>query len=242
MPKQKDLQKSGQTEVDEHVNTFLSKVAKTPKRVGNVSARGKVLFALDATASRQPTWDQAATMQGRMFETAAALGGIDIQLAFYRGFGEFKVSQWTNNGTELARLMTSVSCLAGETQIRKVLGHAVNEAKQGQLNALIFVGDSCEEDIDGLGARAGELGLLGVPAFIFHEGSDPIAQFAFEQVAKLTGGACCRFDGASADTLGRLLGAVAAFAAGGRQALENLAKSEGGAVALLTNQMRKGSS
>ena len=242
MPRKKDLQNAGETAVDEQVGSFLSKVAATPKRGCNTAGRGKVMFALDATASRQPTWDKAATMQGRMFETTAALGGLDIQLAFYRGFGEFKVSQWTNNGTELARLMTSVACLAGETQIQKVLGHAVNEAKQGQLNALIFVGDSCEEDVDRLGARAGELGLLGVPAFIFHEGSDPIAQFAFEQIAKLTGGACCRFDGASADTLGRLLAAVAAFAAGGRKALENLAKNEGGAVALLTNQMRKRSS
>jgi len=239
MPDRKDLKQTESKDLSGSIDSFLTKVASTPKQTSYKDGRGKILFALDATASRQPTWDSAATMQGRMFETASSLGGVDIQLAFYRGFGEFKVSRWTNNGTELARLMASVACMAGQTQIEKVLGHAVNAAKQGQLNALIFVGDSCEEDIDKLGARAGELGLLGVPVFVFHEGSDPIAQFAFEQIAKLTGGACCRFDGASADMLGRLLGAVAAFAAGGRPALENLARDEGGAVALLTNQMKR---
>jgi hypothetical protein len=221
---------------ESEVSAFLDKVAAAPKPA-EAGARGRVLFALDATASRQPTWDRAAAVQGRMFEAAAALGGLDIQLAFYRGFREFKVSRWTDRGGELARLMAGVGCMAGETQIAKVLGHAVNEAKAGRLGALIFVGDCCEEDVDKLGARAGELGLLGVPAFIFHEGNDPIAAFAFEQIAKLSGGACCRFDADSPDQLAQLLGAVAVYAAGGRPALEAHAKSTGGAAALLTDRM-----
>ena len=61
-----------------------------------------------------------------MFVETAALGGLDIQLAFYRGFGEFRVGRWTDNENELLKLMTSVFCLAGETQIGKVLQHAVN--------------------------------------------------------------------------------------------------------------------
>ena len=40
------------------VNAFLAKVAATPvKKVG--VKPGRLIFALDATASRQPTWDQA---------------------------------------------------------------------------------------------------------------------------------------------------------------------------------------
>ncbi|MDP4796981.1 MAG: VWA domain-containing protein [Rhodospirillales bacterium] len=220
------------------VEAFLSKVALTPKRAGAAGKRGRLLFAMDATASRQPSWDTAAKIQGQMFTETANLGGLDIQLAFYRGFGEFKVSGWTDQEPELLRLMTSVHCLAGQTQIGKVLQHAVNEAKQGQLNALIFVGDSVEEDIDQLGHAAGALGLLGVPAFVFHEGMDPMAKFAFEQIAKLTGGACMRFDASSAEALRALLAAVAVFAAGGRAALEDKAKRDGGAVLQLTRQMR----
>jgi len=225
----------------QEVDAFLSKVAATPQRAGRGGKRGRLLFAMDATASRQPTWDTAATIQGRMFSETAALGGLDIQLAFYRGFGEFKVGRWTDNADELLRLMTSVFCLAGETQIGKVLQHAVNEAKSGHLNALVFVGDMVEEDVDHLGRVAGELGLMGVPAFIFHEGHDPVAKFAFGQIAQLTGGACMNFDAASADVLRELLAAVAVFAAGGRRALEDRAK-QGGAALQITQQMNRAGS
>lgn len=221
------------------VDAFLSKVAVTPKRTQNAGKRGRLMFAMDATASRQPTWDTAAGIQGQMFVETSALGGLDIQLAFYRGFGEFRVSPWTDNEKELLRLMTSVFCLAGQTQIGKVLKHAVNEARDGHLNALVFVGDMVEEDVDALGKTAGELGLLGVPAFIFHEGDDAVAKFAFQQIATLTGGACMRFDANSAEILRELLAAVAVFAAGGRPALENRAQ-KGGVALQITNQMGQG--
>ncbi len=222
------------------VDAFLSKVAATPQRQASTGARGRLMFAMDATASRQPTWDTAARIQGEMFQETGSLGGLEIQLAFYRGFGEFKTSRWTDNAKELLRLMTSVYCLAGETQIAKVLQHAVNQAKKERLSALVFIGDCAEEDVDKIGKVAGELGLMGVPAFMFHEGQDPVGRFAFEQVAKLTGGACVSFDGSSAETLRKLLGAVAVYAAGGRRALGNKAKKEGGAVLMLTDQMKRG--
>lgn len=98
-----------------------------------------------------------------------------------------------------------------------------------------------EEDIDKLGKVAGELGLLGVPAFMFHEGDDPIAEFGFKQIAKLTNGAYCQFDSSSPQVLKELLSAVAVFAAGGRLALEDLAKRRGGAALQLAHQVNKGS-
>lgn len=219
------------------IDAFLSKVAAAPRDAPSSSARGKLMFAMDATASRQPSWDRAAHIQAEMFQETANLGGLDIQLAFFRGFGEFQVSKWTDNAPALQRLMTSVICLAGETQIKKVLQHAVNEAKADRLNALVFVGDCLEEDIDTVGRVAGELGLLGVPAFMFHEGGDSMGRYAFEQIAKLTGGACVSFDGQSAETLKKLIGAVAVYAAGGRRALLEKAKKDGGEVLKLTHQM-----
>jgi hypothetical protein len=221
------------------VDAFLNKVAMTPvsKAAG---ARGRLLFAMDATASRQPAWDTAAKIQGEMFRETAALGGLDIQLAYYRGFGEFKVSQWTDAEAELLRLMTSVTCHAGETQIGKVLAHALNETGKTKVNALVFVGDSAEEDIDDLGHKAGKLGLVGVPAFMFHEGNDPLAGFAFKEVAKLTNGAYCQFDANSAQVLKDLLGAVAVYAAGGRPALEDMAKKRGGEILRIAHQVKGG--
>ena len=225
---------------DGEVDAFLRKVALTPQRKSDSGERGRLIFAMDATASREPMWDQASQIQGEMFTQTAALGGLEIQLAYYRGFGEFKAGEWLTDEKAFLAQMTSVFCLAGETQLRKVLGHAVKEAKAKPVNALVFVGDCVEEDVDALGAVAGELGILGVPAFLFHEGSDPIAEFAFRQIARLTNGAYCRFDASSAKTLAQLLRAVAVFAAGGRQALDALAKRQGGAVLQIADQVSRG--
>ena len=200
--------------------------------------RGRLLFAMDATASREPTWDQACRIQGEMFDTTASLGGLDIQLCYYRGFREFHASPWVADARALARQMTGVRCAGGATQIIRVLDHARRESGERKLSALVFVGDCMEEDVDALCASAGELGLLGVPAFMFHEGLDPVAARAFREVARLTRGACCRFDPGSADQLRSLLAAVAVFAAGGRRALADLsARDRGELVRRLTHQL-----
>ena len=220
------------------IQDFLRRVAATPVRT-QPGERGRLIFALDATASRQPTWDQACRLQAEMFSETAALGGLEIQLAYYRGFRDFTASAWTSDSRALLRDMTSVYCLAGETQIERVLRHAVAETKKRRVNALVFVGDCVEEDIDRLGAVAGELGLLGVPAFLFQEGDDAFAELAFGQIARLSGGAHCRFDSGSARMLRELLSAVAVFAAGGRKALENLARERGGAILQIAHQMKR---
>jgi hypothetical protein len=221
------------------IQEFLKRVAATPARVPT-GERGRLIFALDATASRQPTWDHACRLQAEMFQETAALGGLEIQLAYYCGFGQFTAGDWTADSQALTRAMTGVSCLAGETQIEKVLRHAVRETKLKRVNALVFVGDCVEEDIDKLGAVAGELGLLGVPAFLFQEGDNAVASFAFGQMARLTGGAHCKFDAGSARALRELLRAVAVYAAGGRKALENLARDRGGAILQIAHQMKRG--
>ncbi len=218
------------------IAAFLAKVKAAPKP-RQTGARGRLIFAMDATASRQPTWDRAAHIQGEMFSETDALGGLELQLCFYRGFGEFKVSAWLSRSAELVRLMTSVTCLAGQTQIRKVLRHALNETRKKPVNALVFIGDCMEEDVDQLGALAGELGVRGVPAFVFHEGGDPVAAFAFEQIARLSGGACCRFDASSPRMLRDLLAAVAVFAAGGRPALTHWSKGRSPEVLRIAHQV-----
>ncbi|MBT3553904.1 MAG: VWA domain-containing protein [Rhodospirillaceae bacterium] len=224
---------------NDQVQDFLRKVAMTPV-LKTSEEKGRLIFALDATASREPTWDRASHLQAEMFQETASLGGLEIQLAFYRGFGEFKATKWAADQDTLMRQMTGVYCLAGETQLRKVLRHAVVETKKRKVDALVFIGDCIEEDVDKLGAVAGELGILGTPAFLFQEGGDPVAEFAFRQIAKLTNGAYCPFDSVSAQTLRELLRAVAVFAAGGRKALENLANNEGGAFRQIAHQVKRG--
>jgi hypothetical protein len=224
---------SRSAEIDE----FLDKVRNTPPARPD-GGRGRLIFALDATASREPSWERACRIQGEMFEATAGLGGLEIQLVFYRGFAECKASRWMTTAAELHRAMRSVFCVGGETQIERVLAHAVTETGRRRVNALVFVGDAMEENLDRLCGLAGQLGLLGVPIFVFHEGGDPIAGAAFRQIAKLSRGAYLSFDRASADRLKELLGAVAIYAAGGYRALADYGKKRGGEILRLTSQLR----
>ncbi len=219
------------------IDAFLQKVAATPptKPAGRP---GRLLFAIDATASREPTWDMACQIQSEMFASTDDIGGLQVQLAFYRGFGEMKVTQWLDSADDLVRRMVKVRCLAGRTQIRKLLRHALKETRSQKVDALVFVGDVVEEDIDELGHVAGQLGLVGTPVFVFHEGGEATSRRAFEQIAKLSGGAYCGFDAGSAQQLRELLAAVAVFSAGGRRALETLGRERGGRILQIADQMR----
>ena len=209
------------------MDAFLDKIARTPA-VAPAGSRGRLIFALDATLSRQPTWDLALSLQSRMFETAAASGGLDVQLVYFRGLSECRASRFVTNGGGLAALMQKIDCRGGHT-------HVLGETQEKKVAALVYVGDAMEENADALAVTAGELGLRGLKAFMFHEGSDPVAGAAFREIARLTGGVYASFDASSPKRLADLLAAAAAYAAGGRVALE---RQGGDAARLLLSQMR----
>jgi len=230
-----DLQDASQGAVSD----FLRRVAATPRR-GPAGIRGRLIFALDATASREPTWDQAMRIQSAMFTETRDLGGLEVQLCFYRGTLEFSASPWCGEARELLGLMGRVQCAAGLTQIGWVLRHALDEAARGRVNALVFIGDCVEEGPDELAGLAGRLGLQGVPAFVFQEGGDRPAERCFRQIARLSGGAYAPFDARSPQVLRDLLSAVAVYAAGGRKALAQFGQARGGSVLQLTHQVIAG--
>ena len=202
----------------EGVDAFLQAVKETPPAAVQ-EGRGRLIFALDATASRQRTWDRAMALQNDMFINTRGIGELDVQLVYYRGYDECRASKWLQNADQVVGMMRKVSCMAGTTQIHRVLKHAIAEAKARPVQALVFIGDCIEEDVDQLGNLAGQCRLLNMPVFLFQEGRDPRARSAFKQIATLSGGAHCQFDESSARALGDLLNAVAAYAAGGRKAL-----------------------
>jgi len=201
---------------------------------GPVGGRGRLIFALDATMSRQPTWDTACRLQAEMFQEAGKIGSLDVQLVYYRGFNECRASKWVSDTTELRDLMTGIQVRGGHTQIGKVLNHARRETKKRKVGAMVFVGDALEEPVDSLAAKAGELGLLGLRTFVFQEGRDATVERGFREIARLTGGAYARFDINAAGQLAELLRAAAVYAVGGLEALEN----RGGGSRLLLEQMR----
>lgn len=183
---------------------------------------GRLVFAVDATASRQPTWDRACHLQAEMFHAVKDVGGLAVSLCYFRGFQEFAATPFLTSADDLARRMAGVTCLGGHTQILRTLRHALDETRRDRVNAVILIGDAIEEDVDAVCHAAGELGLRNTPVFAFHEGASPVAGMAFRQVAKLSGGAYAPFDQASAGALRELLRAVAVFAAGGHAALLRL--------------------
>lgn len=210
----------------QQIDAFLDKVKNTPAPK-TAEARGRLVFAMDATASREATWDHACQIQGQMFTETTALGGLAVQLCYYHGFNEFNASQWLTRSADLLSAMGRVRCVGGHTQIEKLLQHTIQETRRQKVNALVFIGDCMEENVDHLCHLAGQLAMHSVPIFIFHEGHDPVAAQAFRQLARITLGAYCPFDSGSAQQLRDLLSAVAVYVAGGHQALEDFHQRKG---------------
>jgi hypothetical protein len=215
------------------VDSFLAEAKRLGPLSGN-ALRARLVFALDATMSRQPTWDLACRVQGEMFAAASQAGGLSVQLVYFRGFAECRASRWVADPRALTELMTKINCQGGQTQIERVLRHVRTEASQTPVKVLVYVGDAMEEPIDDLCAIAGELGLLGVKAFMFHEGHDPDAARAFQEIARLSGGAYARFDAGAPHTLSELLRAAATYATSGVEGLARLSASNAQAHGLLT--------
>jgi hypothetical protein len=209
------------TRVGKQVADFLAKQS---------ASMARLVFALDATASREPTWDRACKLQGQMFTEAGKLGMLQIQLVYFRGLDECRASHWTNNA---ARTMTGIQCRAGETQIGKIIAHIRKENIAQKVNAAVFVGDAMEELPPNLYDAAA---ALDVPLFMFHEGADPVVETTFREMARLTNGAYCRFESGAEAKLAELLRAVAAFATGGLSALSDQRTD---AAKLLLGQMKK---
>jgi len=200
-----------------------------------VEQQPRLLFAIDATASRQPTWDQATRLQQEMFRASDTVASLAVQLCYYRGFAEFNASRWLPDSAQLARLMGRVRCEGGHTQIARLLRQAQAEHRKAAVRAVVFIGDAVEENPDSLCDLAGQCGILQLPLFLFQEGRERQVEQTFRAMAKLSGGAYARFDSSSADTLADLLGAVASFATGGLASLE---QRGGDSAKLLLKQLK----
>ena len=182
---------------------------------------------MDATASREPTWDLAMNLHAELFQAATSpevdtAEPIAVQLAYYRGFNEFHVSPWSASPSELLRHMTGVSCRGGLTRIERVLDHALGEARLAPIKAAVFIGDCCEESPHKLTAAAGKLALFKLPFFVFQEGREPRAAQVFGDIARITGGAHAPFDPGGADRLRALFGVVAQYATQGRRGVREI--------------------
>jgi hypothetical protein len=170
----------------------------------------RMIFAMDATSSREPTWERAGTLHRDM---GAALGSLTLQLVFFRG-EECKASSWLAGGRRLAELMIKVRCAAGYTKIGRVLQHVLTQSREHTIRALVYVGDCCEESGEELFALAEQLKRQQIPIFVFHEGTDSVAEPIFRRLAQITDGIYASFDVGSAEQLRKLLAGAADYVAG----------------------------
>ena len=215
----------------------ISKFLEKGKAISAIREKQpRLLFGIDATASRQPTWDLASRTQVELFSAAHQIANIAVQLCFYRGFGEFTTSNWLSSHLELKDFMQRVGCEGGQTQIIRLLKHAIAEHNKLPIKALLFIGDACEENPNILFDLAGQCGLLHLPIFVFQEGHEKQASKVFHRLANLSGGVHAQFDQSSASMLSSLLGALSRYITGGEKALENSAQKSD---KILLEQLKK---
>ena len=199
------------------IHQFLAEAATVKPPAKGVAQR--LIFAMDATASRSPTWDIACSLHAELFGAVRDVGNIHVQLVYFRGFHEFHASPWKSTPAALLNTMLGVRCMGGRTQILRVVEHALHECAKHPVRALLLVGDCFEENSAEVVSAAGQLAVYGVPMFVFQEGHDPGAAQTFAELARITRGAHVPFRQGSAEELRELLRAVAAYAAHGRTGL-----------------------
>ena len=141
----------------------------------------------------------AAKLTAEMFR-AAANGGLELQLVYYRGEQGIHRLALDVGCPRAHRRHVRVRCAAGPTQIGRVLAHAHTENRRSKIAAVVLVSDACEEDPTELYAAARQLD--GVPVFLFQEGTDEWVATVYRTIATITGGASCRFDAGAAARLG----------------------------------------
>jgi hypothetical protein len=219
----------GPQSLDDQWKSMNAALAKLGMAEGTKPNRrgGRIMIALDLTSSRESGLREARIATAAMFEVVQSIGAgaLAVKLVFYRG-QECKASGWERNAGVLRRAMEKLSCKAGYTQIARVLRLAL--AEKEPVAALVFVGDSCEEQPEELAELAETLGEKDTPVFLFHDlnGRDVEAARAaapiFAHIAEASGGAYCPFGTASAGALREALASLAVFSTAGAEGVKQI--------------------
>ena len=94
------------------------------------TARGRIAFVIDATASREPTWDTAAQLQAEMFGEVARFGTLEMQVVYFRGTNEVGASNWSSDARELQHFMGRIRCEGGYTKYVRAFERVVGALGQ----------------------------------------------------------------------------------------------------------------
>ena len=201
--------------------------------------RPRLVFGIDATASREPAWQAARETTNALFD--ALPGQLDVALAVHGGSELHTFTGFTSQPGELRDTAAGIVCRAGGTRLVEVLARSRDA---GDVRVVVYIGDVFEEDADEAAAVADTLRLRGCRVVILHDRGqapayDPSVE-VFQDIARRTGGAVLPFDARSKGKLREILEAVATLAVGGVKLLQERRKALPGAALLLQHLSGKG--
>ena len=176
------------------------------------TGRPRMVFGIDATASREHAWDTARTVTDSLF--SAAPGGIEVALAAHGGN---RLSLFTGFHTDVAPLRRAAAAITCEKGMTRLLDMAEATLQHPGVRALVYVGDCFEEDPLRAMVLADRMRLRGIRLVVLHDLSSAAREDAhfFAVMAARTGGLVLPFDAASLDALRDVLASLAAYVAGG---------------------------
>jgi hypothetical protein len=201
--------------------------------------RPRLVFAVDATASREPAW--AAARQVTDVLVKALPGELDVALAVHGGGRVHTFTGFTNDANTLRDRAAGIECVSGMTRLLPILSAT---AKQPGVRVVIYIGDVFEESVLQGRRLADAMGVAGVKLIVLHDTTaDPGARRdaeVFWDLAKRTGGCVLPFDASAPGRLRDILSAAAVYAVGGEKLLRERRHELPGAVALLENLGKRG--
>jgi len=193
--------------------------------------RPRLVFAVDATASREATWRSAQKITARMFGVIP--DALDVALAVHGGDDVHTFTEFSADVDVFRKQAAAVRCETGTTRLCEIMARTLDA---GGVRVMSYIGDAFEEDADEVLELADRFRLRGIQAVMLSDDADPEALAVFRQIAERTGGAVLDFRTGDTVLMGELLAGVATLAIGGRKLLE--AQHTAGARLLLTNLSR----
>jgi hypothetical protein len=208
-----------------------------PPAETDTPTRPRLVFAVDATASREPAWAAARQVTDTLVK--ALPGELDVALAVHGGSRVHTFTAFTSDAATLRDRAAGVVCQAGMTRLLPILSTSL---KRPAIRVVVYIGDVYEESVAQGRRLADAMGVHGTKLIVLHDTADPAARRdaeIFWDLAKRTGGCVLPFDASASGKLRDLLAALAVYAVGGEKLLRERRHAMPGAVALL-EQLSKG--
>jgi hypothetical protein len=214
----------------------LARVAGTSQVPATASVRPRLIFGFDATASREPAWAAARTVTDALVQ--ALPGELDVALAVHGGSMLHTFTEFTSDPNRLRDRAAGITCIAGFTRMLPILTRSLSNPG---VRVVVYIGDVFEESPVRGRKLADAMGLKGIKLVVLHDTADWNAKRdaeVFLDLARRTGGCVLPFDANAPARLRELLAAVAVYAVGGQQLLEEKRAEMPGATLLLQHLKR----